>query len=76
MMRKHAEKAGANPAPAMKERVGIFMKEWKIVTSYGPSSMNSHITSFRAGQIIFNESKIDELVSQGAPLRIYSRDVE
>ena len=57
------------------ERVGVFMNQWKVVKSYGPSSMNSHITSYRAGQLIWDEELIMQLLDQGAPLRVYIHDV-
>lgn len=59
-----------------KERLAVFMQPWKIVQSYGLNASNKHITSFRAGQLVFDDEKIDSLLKQGAPIRIYVHDVE
>ena len=59
-----------------KERLAVFMQHWKIVKSYGPSASNNHVTSFRAGQLVFNESEIESFLEQGAPIRVYVHDVE
>lgn len=71
------ESAGRNPAFVIKkEKLGVFVKPWQIVKRYGQNSLNVHITSFRALQLIFNQDEIESLLQQGAPLRVYYRDVE
>ena len=59
-----------------RERIGVFMKDFKVVTSYAINSMNKHIQSYRAGQIFFDDAKIDALLAAGAPMRVYIRDDE
>lgn len=71
------EPAGHAPAVVVKrERLGVFMRAWNVVTSYGQNSLNSHIKSYRPLQLVFKDSEIDELLAKGAPLRVYYHDVE
>ena len=59
-----------------KERIVVFMRDFKVVTSYAINSMNKHIQSYRAGQIFFDDAKIDALLAAGAPMSLYIRDDE
>jgi len=70
--------AGKEPvAPSVKkDKIAIFMMNWKLVKQYQPNSPNTHVTSFRAGQIVFRDDEIESLLEQGAPIRIYVHDVE
>ena len=76
--RKKDESADASSAEDVEvelERVGVFLRHFKIVRKYGPSCMNSHVTSYRAGQLVWNEEEIHQLLEMGAPLRVYIHDV-
>lgn len=76
-----AVKAGQYEAEKAKnsvkrERIGIFVLNWKQVKSYGPQTVNNSVKSFSAGRVIYRESELDELLAEGAPIRVYSRDAD
>ena len=74
--KRHDIAAGEQPAAIFKkqDRLGVFMKSWSIVTSYGPASSSKHVQSFRPGQLVFDEAKIKDYLAQGAPMRVYIHD--
>lgn len=83
---KHVEEsAGDEPAVSLekqplvavkKDYVGVFMQHWKHAVRYGHNCHESTITSYRAGQLILDMKKVDELIALGAPVRVYSHDVQ
>lgn len=60
----------------VKERIGVFYRNWKRVTSYGNNSMNVHVKNFNAGQLVFREDEILSLLNEGAPIKVYIEDVD
>lgn len=59
-----------------KEKIGVFVKGWKKVERYSPHSPSVHVTSFNAGEIVWDESILDSLLAQDAPIKVYQHDVE
>lgn len=60
--------------PVKKERIGIFLKKWIHVVSYGVQTNNKSYKHYAAWKIVVNEKELDELLALGAPIGVYVRD--
>jgi len=62
--------------PKKREKIAVFMNNFSHVVYAGPDEHHRQLSTFRRGQIIFDESLIDDLLKMDAPIRVYYRDVD